>query len=70
MIKLTKVAADKLAATLTIEDTLYPRDMDGASIYDVQHAPIVNEDGRVTGYDSNLWIVAAQGPYDAEFHIL
>tara|TARA_Y100000310_G_C20019445_1_gene506712 strand:- start:64 stop:279 length:216 start_codon:yes stop_codon:yes gene_type:complete len=71
MIKLTKAAADKLAETLTIEDTLHPRDIDGgATCYDVKHAPIINEDGRVTGYHSNLWIVAALGPYDAEFHIL
>jgi hypothetical protein len=70
MLQLTKTAADALAATLSIDDSLAPRDaLDGPRSFHVQAAPITNADGVVEGYHDALYVVAVSG-HDGVMHIL
>jgi len=70
MLELTKTAADNLVFQLSIDDSVYQRDPDGARTYHVQPAPIRDAAGNVTGYHTTLWVIAVTTPWAATTYII
>ena len=69
MLTLTYAAATKLADTLTIQDTLCPG-VEGPKTYHVQSAPVMDGNGAIISYHTNLYVIAANTCYDTTLTIL
>ena len=69
MLTFTYAAATKLADTLTIQDTLCPG-VDGPKTYHVQSAPVIDDNGMIISYHTNLYVIAANTRYDSTLTIL
>ena len=70
MLKFTYNAAEKLAFSLSVDESMHPRNAESSTTYIVQQAPIFNEDGLITGYHDDLYVVAATGEFSTESYIL